>query len=416
MSKEDKELSATSKHHGAVLIMSMAVILIVSALAVSMAALSGTNAHLASSRQEAAFAQASAESGLEVSQYWLTRVVMPSSTPMSDYFETIVKTLRNDLAKSTSSNITLSQTGLISCAQPDFTPSGRFSGRLLMNPANPSILQVYSTGGDGQMTRTVGVRFDIKPYEHPIFKFGIATMGTLVCRGNLALRGANSPAEATVYIESPNNLSTAAEPVDFPVPDTKRFRQYATGQTIDSSSDLSRDTTLTNAAIAAGTNPRFGGHVTIEGILFIESPNVIAFERDVDLRGLIVADGRIDDVESNKIDFCGGFSSGPYPDRTQFDAIAGETGSSILAPGFTVAFRGGVETLEGVVAANGVTFSGNINALVKGTIINYSSSPLNIDSDAAITFDRQASPRVPAGFDSLCVLTCNPSSYEELPM
>lgn len=416
MSKEDKEKSANSKQQGAVLILSMAFILIVSALAVSMAAISGTNARLASSRHEAASALASATSGLEMSRYWLSRVVMPSSTPPSAYFNTIVNDLQSNLARSNISNIALSHTGFISSTQPHFQASQCFTGQILMNPANPSVLQVYSTGGGGRITRTVGVCFDIKPYKHPIFNFGIATRGPLNCSGNLAVRGANSAWEANVYVESLNSRTRAADPVEFPIPDTGRFRQYATGRTIDSSSDLSQDMVLTNAAIAAGTDPHFGGHVTIEGILLIESPNVVTFGRDVALHGLIVAGAGPDDPGTNKIDFFGGFRSGPYPDRAEFDAIRGEVGSSILAPGFAVSFHGGSSTLEGVVAVSGANFCGEVNAVIKGTIINYSQSPLSIEANAQMNLDRQASARIPAGFDSLRVLTCNPSSYEELAM
>ena len=422
MSKENREKSANSQQQGASLILSMAFILILSALAVSMAAISGTNARLASSRREVASALASAASGLEVNRYWLSRVVMPSSTPSSAYFETIVNALQNELAESRISNITLSQTGFISAAQPHSPTSQFFTGQILMNPARPSVLQVYSTGGGGRVTRTVGVCFDVKPYKHPIFNFGIATRGPLNCTGNLIVKGANSAWEANVYVESPNNLTPAidnhvlpaVDPIEFPVPDTGRFRQYATGQTIDSSSGLSQDMVLTNAAIAAGTNPHFGGRVTIEGILLIESPNVVTFARDVALHGLIVAGGGPDDPGTNKIDFCGGFHSGPYPDRAAFDAIRSELGTSILAPGFAVSFQGDFSTLEGVVAVSGASFCGNVNAVIKGTIINYSESPLNIEANAVMSFDRQASPRIPAGFDSLRVLTCNPSSYEEL--
>jgi len=414
MSKEDKEKSANSKQQGAVLILSMAFILVCSALAVSMAAISGTNARLASSRREAASALASAASGLEASRYWLSRVVMPSSTPPSAYFTTIVNALQNNLAGSSISNIALSQTGFISSAQARSPASQCFTGQILVNPANPSVLQVYSTGGGGRVTRTVGVRFDVKPYKHPIFNFGIATRGPLNCAGNLTVRGVNSAWKANVYVESPNNLTPAVDPVEFPVPDTGRFRQYATGRTIDSSSDLSQDMVLTNTAIAAGTNPHFGGRVTIEGILLIESPNVVTFGRDVALHGLIVAGSGLDDSGTNKIDFCGGFSSGPYPNRAEFDAIRSEVGSSILAPGFAASFKGGSSTLEGVVAVSGASFCSNVNAVIKGTIINYSQSPFDIEANAVIDFDRQASARVPAGFDFLRVLTCNPFSYEEL--
>jgi hypothetical protein len=217
-----------------------------------------------------------------------------------------------------------------------------------------------------------------------------------------------------VYVKSPNNLTPAVDPIEFPVPDTGRFCQYATGRTINSASDVSQDMALANATIAAGTNPHFSGCVTIEGILLVESPNVVTFGRDVALHGLIVAASGLDDSETNKIDFCGGFSSGPYPDRAEFDAIRSEAGSSILAPGFAVSFQGGSSTLEGVVAVSGISFCGNVNAVIKGTIINYSQSPLSIEANAVIDFAPQATAGVPAGFDSLRVLTCNPSSYEEL--
>ena len=99
------------KHRGAVLIISMIFVLICSTLAVSIATLSGTNVQLASNQQKVNCAFASAESGLEVMRYWLTRVTIPSSTPSYHYFSTIAYTLHNDLADNHISNISLSYEG-----------------------------------------------------------------------------------------------------------------------------------------------------------------------------------------------------------------------------------------------------------------------------------------------------------------
>jgi hypothetical protein len=109
----------------------------------------------------------------------------------------------------------------------------------------------------------------------------------------------------------------------------------------------------------------------------------------------------------------GNFASGPYPPGVEFDAIRQEVGSSIVAPGFAMSFQGNFSTLEGVVAVSGVHFSGNVAAQIKGTIINYSDQPMIIEGNASMTFDREASTKVPAGFDTLRVLTYKPSSYDE---
>jgi hypothetical protein len=447
------------KRNGTALIVSMIFILIFSALAVSMATLSGTNAQLASNQHKTDCALASAESGLEVKRYWLSSVTMPSTTPPSNYLSTIVDTLQNNLDANSISNITVNLDGSIPPVALDSVTGQTFNGQISIEPNQPYVLQVYATGGSGQIIKTIRVHFDIEPYEHPIFNYGLATKGPLNYTGNPTTTTANANWEADIYVESAysdtalsvggntnfdgdimignpnadasfggdvlidgdqnqtaidNHVFIGVDPVDFPVPDTARFRPYATGETIDSSTDLSIGMTLTNAKIAAGTNPQFDASVIIQGILLIESPNIVTFGRNVALQGIIVAEGDLENPGTNRIDFCGNFASGPYPPAPEFDAIRQEVGSSIVAPGFAASFQGNFSTLEGVVALSGVHFSGNVAALIKGTIINYSNDPMIIEGNASMNFDREGSTKVPAGFDTLRVLTYNPSSYEEL--
>jgi Tfp pilus assembly protein PilX len=450
------------RNHGSVLIMAMIFIVICTALAVSMASISSANIQLASNQRSVDLALASAESGIEVQRYWLTPVSMPSSTPPANYYSSIINAVKYDLDSNSISNIVLNNNGSINPVTLESLTGQTFSGQISPDTNNLTILHVYSTGGNGQVTRTIKVDFDIEPYKHPIFNYGLATKGPLYFTGNPTVTALNSSWEADMYIESPSNLTAisvggnlnfagdieignasanvdfggdvliggehgvpaitnhvtvGADEVDFPAPDTERFWQYATGDVINSSTNLSTYTNiLVNCKIEANTNPVFPKSVIIQGILFIESPNIVTFQRNVALQGIIVADGDLNNPGTNRIDFLGNFASGPYPAGAEFDAIRSEVGSSLLAPGFAVSFQGNFSTLEGVVAVSGVRFSGNVNAMIKGTIINYSDTPMQIDGNAIMNFDRAGSTKIPAGFDTLRVLSYKPSSYEEISL
>jgi hypothetical protein len=455
--------SVHPKREGAVLVVAMIFVLIFSALAVSMASMSGTNVQIASNQHKVDCALGSAASGLEVQRLWLTPVTMPSSTPKANYFSTIISNLQSDLDANGISNITLESDGTILPVTLNSTTGQTFSGQMNIDPLDPNILQVSSTGGDSQIKRTIKVEFDIEPYKHPIFNYGLATKGPLNYTGNPTTSAASESWEADIYVESTgsstalsvvgntnfrgdimignpganvsfggdvlidgdhnqtaidNHVFIGVDPVEFPEPDTARFTPYATGNVINSSTNLNTYTNiLVNCSIAAGTNPIFPKSVTIQGILLIESPNVVTFTRNVALQGIIVGQGDVTaDPATDRIDVLGNFASGPYPAGAQFDAIRSEVGSSIIAPGFAMSFQGNFSTLEGVVALSGVYFAGNVAAQIKGSIINYSNQPMIIEGNATMTFDRSASTKVPASFDTLRVLTYDPSSYEEFAL
>jgi Tfp pilus assembly protein PilX len=457
-----KYKSVHQKRKGAVLIIAMIFVVIFSALAVSMATMSGTNTQLASNQQKVDCALGSAESGLDVERYWLDTVIFPSNTPVNKYFSTVMNNLESNMDANSITNITLKKnTGTILPVTLDSASGQTFSGQMSISNTNPYLLEVYATGGNGLITRTIKVDFDIEPYEHPIFNFGLATKGPINYTGNPTTLGAAEAWEADIYIESSgstdaisivgntnfhgdimignpaananfggdvkidgdqgqdaidNHVHIGVDPVDFPEPDTARFTTYATGDVIDASTDLGTYTNnLVNCKIAANTNPVFPKSVIIQGILLIESPNVVTFTQNVALQGIIVGQGDpAVDPATDRIDVLGNFASGPYPAGVEFDAIRGEEGTSIVAPGFGMSFQGNFSTLEGVVAVSGVVFSGNVNAMIKGTIINYSDQPMIVEGNASMTFDRSASTKVPAGFDTLRVLTYDPSSYDEV--
>ena len=451
--------SKKQNRRGAVLIISMIFVLIFSALAVSMAAMSGTNVQLASNQHKVGCAIASTESGLEAMRFWLNQITFPSSVLPSDYHGEIVSTLQSDLSANSITNITVYNNGTIPPVPLDSATGQAFEAEILIDANNTDILQLTAIGGN-DITRTIRVQYDIQPYEYPIFDYGLATKGPVHFLGNPTVNGVNSNGEADIFIESNNNnlamlvtgnsnfdgditvsnsaanvalmgavqiagdtgqtaidnhISIGADPPQFPIPDTQHFQQYATGPTIDSSTDISPSMTLTNATIATGTDPNFLGNIIIEGILYIEQPNVVIFSRNVASNGMIVAEGDPNFAgPNNSISFLGNFATNPVPAGVQFDAIRQEEGSSILAPACSVTFAGNFSALSGVMAVSGAHFSGNVNAVIEGTIINYSNNPTVIEGNSSLNFDRSNNITVPAGFDTHRILTYNPASYEEL--
>ncbi len=453
--------SARRERAGAVLIISMIFVVVFSALAISMATVSGNNIQLASNHQNLNAALVAAQSGHEVVRYLLSRVLISSATPESQYFSEIITAVRNDLTDSGISGIGVGADGAIASVILDSTTGRNFGGQIRVNAGQPTVMEVRVTGRSGQASRTIITTYNIEPYEFPIFNYGLATKGPLDFPGNPTIVAVNEAWEADVFVESSgsliavevggnlnfdgdisignpaanvnfdggvqiagehgepaidNHVTIGMDSPEFPTPDVDRFLQYATGDVIDSSTDLSMPgITLTNATIEAGTDPVFAGTATIQGILFIESPNVVTFQSNVALQGIIVADGDLENVDTsaNRIDILGNFASQGYPNGADFDAIRQEEGSSMLAPGFAATFAGNFSALEGVVAVSGVDFTGNMAAQIKGTIINYSDTSTIVLGNATMNFDRAGSVKIPAGFDLYRELNYEPASYSE---
>lgn len=448
------------KRRASALIVSLMFVLVFSALAISMMTMSGTNVQLASNHHNVNNALTAAQSGQEVVRYWLSRVLFSSSTPQANYFSAIVAGIKTDLSTNGITNVTLQNDGTIGAVTLNSNPGLTFDGHIQIDPNQPTVLRTRVTGHSGDIARTITILYSIQPYKFPIFNFGLATKGPVNFPGNPTITAVNSSWEADIFIESASNpiamlsignlnfdgninIGNAAANVDFqaavqiagefgqpaidnhvsigndspefPVPDVDRFRAYATGPVITSSTDFSKGMTLVNAKIAAGTNPVFLQSVIINGILFIESPNKVTFTRNVALNGLIAADGDVNnpDPAVNRIDFQGNFASGPYPADPMFDVMREEEGTSILAPGFFTSFSGNFSALEGVVAVSGAHFSGNVNAQIKGSIINYSNSPTVVEGNAVMNFNRAGSTKIPAGFDLYRELDYVPTSYAE---
>ncbi len=448
-------------HRGSALVTCTLVLVLVSAMAVGLATMSGANLEIADNQQKVNRAFANGESGLEITRYWLSRVRIPSSTPPAQYLSAIIAKVQGDLVANSIANFLVNADGSIPPVLLDSRGPQLFSGQWSADANNLAILRARAAGLSGMAARMITVDYSIAPYHFPIFNYGMATKGPLVLGFNPSFLAATQGWEADIYVESANsliavdiarnatlagkidignlqasvscggtlnlggtvNLLQAEDRPEFPVPDVQHFRQYATGPVIGPLTDLSQPV-FTNAVIAAGTNPTFTApNVTIRGILYIEAPNRVMLGKNTTLQGMIVAAGDVNNPGTNQINFGdpadpktpSNFTSGPYPAGPEFDALRQEEGSCILAPGFAVSFWKNFTAINGVIAASGLRFDNNATATIKGTLINYSDQPTVVSRNINVTFDRSALVPIPAGFDLYRVPTYVPASYSMAP-
>lgn len=451
------------RHRGAVLIVSMVFVIIFSILAISMATISGMNIQIAENQRKADCARACAESGLEVVRFWLNRVSISGTTALSQRLNQIASSLQNELTTNSITNITTcyeNPTITIPSVTLDSVSGQSFSAVIKQID---DTLRVDVTGVYDSITRTIRVNYEFGTRANTVFDFGVASKGPLSLSGNIELEGVNISIESNAYIESPNSLlalsitgnsqiagdvsianplayvdlqggqagiggetgqaaidnhvTFGVPPTEFPEPNPDCFELYVIN-IVDSNTDTSADTTFENIRIVAATNPTFSGNVTLKGVVFIETPNVVAFTGNTDIIGIIVGDGDwTDSSGTNQISFLGNVTSLPVselPDEEQFANIKDETGTFVMAPGFALSFGGNFTTLSGAVAGNGIEFHGNAGGTINGSIINYSDEEMTLSGNSDLYFNRSGVIEVPAGFVPEIVLQYDPSSYSEI--
>jgi len=450
---------------GVALIISVIFVLIFSALAVSMATITGTNVQIAENQRRADCTRACAESGLEIIRFWLSRVSVDGTTMSSFVFGEINASLQTDLTANGISNITPNyEDSVITIPSVTLNSTNEQSFYTSITPkptvVDPNALQVNVTGTYGSLAKTISVNYDFGTREHTVFDYGVATRGPLHLSGNIELTGEKLTLDASVYIESENETSlsiignsqiagdvnitnsspaadivdlqggqasiggetapeaydhvfTGTPPAEFPVPDPSYFEHYV----VEDINYPSAETTFENVRIPANTNPDFSGNVTLRGIVFIETPNIVTFSGNTIITGIIVGDGDLEDNSgTNQINFLGGVDSYPVselPEETQFEEIRNETGTFLMAPGFSVSFGGNFSTLSGAIAANGIEFFGDAGGTINGSVINYSDTPMTLSGTNHLYFKRLEEGVVPAGFVPEIVLHYDPASYCE---
>lgn len=455
-------MKTRSARKGVALIVAMIFLAIFGALAVAMTSMTGTNAQASSNQKMTSRALASAESGLDIMRYAMKKVAISGKTPDYQIVSSLRTSLQNAMAGMNVGTLTVSEDGLsIIVPAIALNPATGQSFSARITRLDTDTLRMDVTGFAGEVDRTVRVTYSLARRGHSAFDFGVATRGPLTLQGNISVEGVTVSSDADVYIESLTNntalemigkcsiegevkivnpdavpsLSSQAKiggeggaaamnhveigvpPTEFPEPDPQEFLPYATGTVYTNLSQLSGVTTLTNAVIGPNVNPKFTANMTINGILYIQQPNIVDFGGNVNITGLVVCEGDWDNPSvSNQLVFRGTVSSLPVtslPNEPQYADIRTKTNTFCLAPGFSMSMGGNFNTLNGAIAANGIEFFGNAGGTIKGSVINYSNTAMTLTGNSDIYFNRSGVTAIPSGFVPEFILTYDSGSYEE---
>jgi hypothetical protein len=447
---------------GSSLILALIFVGMFAALAVSMAAMSGMNIQIAENQRRFDTARSCALSGLEVVRYWMNQVSISGTTSAEQRFARVATDLQTVLTNAGVTNVVpvcSGSTVSMSNVSLDSTTGQTFSA--VLTKIDNDTIQMDVTGRYGQVGRTIRSNYTLTYIADTVFDFGVATKGPLVLSGNVEIEGVNVAVESNAYIESLNtmlalsmsgnseiagkvkivnplatpflgskvsvggavgedalvNIEKGVPASSFPEMTPSIFYSYATN-TLRSTLDLKKNVTLTNIRIPAGMNPKFSGQATLQGVVLIEAPNVVEFTGGVSITGIIVTNGsQTDDSGTNQLIFRGhvaGYSVAQLPQEPQFAGLHSQTGTFIMAPGFSVSFGGTFDTLGGAIGANGVEFFGNAGGIIRGSVVNYADKDMKLWGNSSLMFNRSGLAEVPAGFVPKLVLRYDPSSYSEV--
>jgi hypothetical protein len=204
---------------------------------------------------------------------------------------------------------------------------------------------------------------------NPAFLMSGGTLG-----GDIGIVKAGTASVTAGSVHGTTNLTTIyntyvklVQAPEFPAFDTSVFAPYATNTYV------SGMTTLTNTRIPANTGTaasplHSSGGATVQGILYIESPNVVKFGGSANIAGMIIFENKGTSAD-NSLTFTG---NAPYeprspPARRSDPPSLDSPVSSILAP-------------TAVVTTNGSTDSYLKGTMIVGTFNELGSATIKMES------------------------------------
>jgi len=458
-------MSRHGRQKGIAIVVCMIFLAIFSALAVGMAQMASANIQIVSNHRGANHAFSSAQSGLDVIRHWLNTVSISATVAPANRLAAVATSLQTNLAAANITNIAADYdatavTITISDVVLDARTGETFS--VVIRQIDNDTIQMDITGNSGQISRIARADLNFTPGVSGIFDYGVATRGPLSLVGNARILGVNDPSEGSVFIESSgtfnalsmtgnaniagdvsivnsngyatvegnsqiggetgqdainNHVTEGVDAAEFPVPDTITFESYATN-IVDSSTATNGNRTFQNIRVVADTNPTFSGHITINGVIYIESPNQVVFSGNTTITGVVVTEGDIDFPNgSDSISFSGNLncqSVSELPSDPAFDGLRDQTGTFLLAPGFVASFSGNFSTIDGAIAANGLSFTGNARGTITSSVINYNETPMIITGNSRLSIDQSNTTTAPSGFSGVQVLDYQAGSYSEV--
>ena len=454
-----KTIRTKTRREGTAYIIALILLAFFTAMASAFAVFSNTSVQTSKNVADIHRAQLAAEGGMAISVRAIRRLSLPSDIDDDTIMLNITQALADRLNGSDNlGGAVVTGDGSTVTIPAIATEDGSFTTRVIKQAGGTISLEVEGVANGVRRTIAIDI---VLIDEHPnsVFNYGLASRGSISISGSGEIRGMNAFTEASVIsategdvavslsgsavvqgdisvvgsstVEIGSNVTVAGQTGDainqhvhfgveapiFPEVDTTIFVPLLVGgDVVDIGDDTSQPgMVFNNVLIKAGANPTFASDVTINGIIFIESPNDVKFAGKVTLNGLIATEDGDDPIQDCKISFAGQVDAfGVEALGDGFDAVKEMTGTFVVAPGFDVHFAGQFTTINGTVAADKLTFSGQAAGTVKGSVIGLADHSTNISGTVNIIIDRSDDDSTDAGFSIPKALAVVPRTYLEV--
>lgn len=431
------------------------------AVAAAYAAFANVNARTGKNMADIHSARLAAESGMAFAAQHVRAIALPYATNDDNVLAKVAAVLGERLDGTANlDGSTVSHSANFVGVPRIQTDDGAFEVYVVQRPDKSLALEVH--GFSGELRRAVAVDLALREgHPNSAFNYGIASRGSIGIGGNAEVLGKNVMTEASVISTVDNavavtvegnavldgDISTAGDPTTvvisgsptiagsqdpaviaehvhfnveppaFPEVNTSIFKALAVN-VIDKDTVINvPGQVLENVLIKAGTNPTFSKDVVLNGVVYVEAPNIVNFSAKVTLTGVVATDDASYPLEACKLSFEGqveAFGVGELPDLPQFTAVKELDGSFVVAPGFDVSFAGQFSTINGTIAADKLSFSGTAEGTVLGSVIGLANYPTTVYGTVDISFDRSGQDPGSAGLLPPKSLETVPRTYCEL--
>ncbi|HEV8606022.1 MAG TPA: hypothetical protein VGQ99_11675 [Tepidisphaeraceae bacterium] len=458
-------LPRISHRRGVTSMLAMMYLVLFATLAVGFYASTNTSAIVSSNEQHRSNSLMAAESGMEYTRFQLAGVRVPATKADSLVFTEIyndLATLMNGTANLTGKPVVLTGTTIRIPQIKLYSNGDRFTSTITQLGKQ---LQVTVRGYDGKTTAAsaVQISFQAVPVDASILDYGIASLGKVRLGGDFdlatdtqeyggsILSASSDPnpleikkeatisgdvsfvnAAGTIKIGSKVTIAGSSDPAvyashihagvpmpEFPSINVSAYKPFATNILTNAKIPKGTPAYFNNIIVPPGTNPKFTDGAVLEGIIYVQMPNIIVFDKSVTVRGVIVyepAAGFIKEKD-NHLEFKG---SGTFtgmdtlPVNATFPKALHDLGyASIIAPQTDVKFTGSSNATIGTIVTDDLKLDGHANMLLTGNVITFGETKLEKKASLNIVPPPAGTP-IPSALRFTTRYAPVPYSYDEV--
>lgn len=457
---------ANARRRGIASVLAMLYMVLFATLAVGFAAATAMNAQISKNERALQQADSAADGGMQFMRYQLGQMTIPAATPTTQLLSTCATALALQLNGTSNMNghtVQVTNGAIYLPSATDWTSvdptvGTRFRAKITQS-GQFLVVTVDGAGPSGTIVKALQMQYQQAPKAGAILDYGVATEGTLATSGSTTITGQTDPTKGSVLsadMISSTPISIAGKAVSgdisvvnpsatisvsgasvggttdpvkilqhehkgvpaptFPTVDTSVFTQYAT-TAYDGSG------TCNNCYIPPNTNPKFTGGATINGVMWVQAPNVVTFRGNTTITGVIVTDTGASapafDPNNNILNFAGSVSATPIQQMATTNPaynadLVKLTGSFMLAPNFAVSMTGDFGTVGGSMVVGQLTMSGNAGGTVQGSVIGMQDVPLSLNGSSDIVISSTGTTNYPSGMSFGNFYTPLPGTYIEV--